>query len=58
MSTTSDTEEHVRAACLRLPEAEERLSHGSPAFFVRGGKQFVALWTRGHHDDDFPQLKG
>jgi hypothetical protein len=25
----------VRAACLALPEASERLSHGGPAFFIR-----------------------
>lgn len=47
-------EERVRASCLRLPEVTERLSHGSPAFFA--GKQFVMLWPRGHHDDDFPHL--
>lgn len=46
--------DHVRAICLRLPEVTERLSHGSPAFFV--GKQFVMLWPEGHHADDFPHL--
>ena len=50
----TDVEERVRASCLRLPEVTERLSHGSPAFFA--GKQFVMLWPRGHHDDDFPHL--
>jgi len=44
----------VRAICLALPEVEERVSHGSPGFFVR--KQFVMLWARGHHDHDFPHL--
>jgi len=47
-------EERVRALCLKLPEATERLSHGSPAFFA--GKQFVMLWSGGHHDHDFPHL--
>jgi hypothetical protein len=39
---------------LRLPEVSERLSHGSPAFYV--GKQFVMLWPDGHHDHTFPHL--
>ena len=50
----SDVEERVRAICLRLPDATERTSHGSPGFFV--GKQFVMLWASGHHDHDFPHL--
>ena len=44
----------MRAICLRLPEVTERVSHGSPGFFV--GKQFVMLWPSGHHDHDFPHL--
>ena len=44
----------VRNVCLSLPGATEKLSHGSPAFFV--GKQFVMLWADGHHDHDFPHL--
>ena len=39
----------VRAICLALPEAEEKLSHGSPCFFVRG-KQF-ASYAVNHHGD-------
>jgi hypothetical protein len=50
----ADVEARVRAICLALPEATERLSHGVPAFFV--GKQFVALWPDGHHDHQFAQL--
>jgi hypothetical protein len=46
--------DRVRSICLRLPEATERPSHGSPAFFV--GRQFVMLWPDGHHDHDFPHL--
>lgn len=44
----------VREICLGLPEATEKLSHGSPAFFAR--KQFLQLWAGGHHDHDFPHL--
>lgn len=50
----ADAEPRVRAICLGLPEATERTSHGSPAFFV--GKQFVMLWPGGHHDHQFPHL--
>ena len=46
--------DRVRAICLALPGATERTSHGAPAFFA--GKQFLMLWTDGHHDHDFPHL--
>ena len=42
--------ERVRRLCLALPEAEERLSHGMPSFFVRGKKAFV-IYTDNHHGD-------
>ncbi|MEZ5179174.1 MAG: MmcQ/YjbR family DNA-binding protein [Acidimicrobiales bacterium] len=40
----------VRKACLALPAVEERLSHGAPAFFVRGRKSFV-MFLDDHHGD-------
>jgi hypothetical protein len=40
----------VRRACLILPETSERLSHGGPAFFIRGKKCFV-MFLDDHHDD-------
>lgn len=46
--------DRVRAICLGLPDVTERLSHGSPAFFIR--RQFVMLWPDGHHDHEFPHL--
>ena len=49
-----DVETRVRAICLALPEVTEKLSHGSPAFFV--GKQFVMLWPHGHHDNGFAHM--
>jgi hypothetical protein len=49
-----DIESRVRAICLALPGAEERVSHGAPGFFA--GKQFVMLWPDGHHDERFPHL--
>ncbi len=47
-------EARVRAICLALPETTEKMSHGAPAFFAR--KQFVMLWVKGHHHDEFPHL--
>jgi hypothetical protein len=47
-------ERRLRTVCLALPEASERLSHGSPAFFA--GRQFAILWLDGHHDHDFAHL--
>jgi hypothetical protein len=42
--------ERVRELCLRLPETEERLSHGEPTWFVRGKKVFV-MFADDHHGD-------
>jgi hypothetical protein len=47
-------EERVRAICMALPEVTEKASHGAPSFFVK--KQFVMLWTNGHHENHFPHL--
>jgi hypothetical protein len=41
--------DRVHAAALALPEAEERLSHGQPTFFV-AGKQFAQVRVN-HHGD-------
>lgn len=40
----------VRQIALSLPEATERLSHGSPTFFVRDKKSFV-MYLDDHHGD-------
>lgn len=40
----------VRRLCLAYPESSERISHGSPAFFVREKKCFV-MFTNDHHGD-------
>ena len=47
---SADPIERVRAICLALPEASERLSHGEPTWFVRDRKVFVTYADR-HHDD-------
>ena len=46
----SDPLSRLRALCLALPETTERLSHGEPAWFVRGKKTFVT-YADHHHDD-------
>ena len=45
----------VRSLALALPETEEKLSHGSPGFFVRGGKFFAYVWDN-HHGDGITAL--
>jgi len=42
--------DRVRAICLALPEVTERLSHGSPTWFVRDKKTFVTF-VDDHHGD-------
>jgi hypothetical protein len=54
LGMASDATVRVREICTALPGAEERLSHGSPAFFV--ARQFVMLWPEGHHDLPTPHL--
>lgn len=49
-AVVTDVLERVRALCLALPEATERISHGEPAWFVRKAPQFVTF-ADGHHDD-------
>ena len=44
-----DPKERLRRLCLAL-ETTERLSHGEPAWFVRGRKTFVS-YADHHHDD-------
>lgn len=49
MDTSADLE-RLRQICLALPETNERLSHGEPAWFVRDKKAFV-YFADHHHDD-------
>ncbi|MCC6404175.1 MAG: MmcQ/YjbR family DNA-binding protein [Fimbriimonadaceae bacterium] len=42
--------EDVRSICLGLPKAYEKLSHGSPGFFLEKGRQFCS-YVDGHHGD-------
>jgi hypothetical protein len=47
---TDDPLERLRALCLALPEATERLSHGEPTWFVQDKKTFV-MFADHHHND-------
>jgi hypothetical protein len=40
----------IREICLALPETSERLSHGSPSFFVREKRCFLMV-VDDHHGD-------
>ena len=40
----------LRGLALALPKAAERHSHGSPGFFIEGGK-FFAYFSHNHHGD-------
>ena len=51
MSPDPDADlERIRAICMSLPEAAEKLSHGSPAFFIEKGKVYAYYWHN-HHGD-------
>jgi hypothetical protein len=40
----------LRKLCVALPEVNERLSHGSPTWFIRDKKTFV-MYLDDHHGD-------
>jgi hypothetical protein len=40
----------IRKICLSLPETSERLSHGAPAFIIRGKRAFVTYMDNHHND--------
>lgn len=50
MTDTASPVEMLRALCMALPAATERLSHGEAAWFVRKSPQFV-MFADHHHDD-------
>jgi phosphoribosylglycinamide formyltransferase-1/phosphoribosylamine--glycine ligase/phosphoribosylglycinamide formyltransferase/phosphoribosylformylglycinamidine cyclo-ligase len=47
-------EDRLRALCLALPEADEKLSHGMPSFRV-AGKMFAYFW-HDHHGDGMTRV--
>mgnify|MGYP004501969329 CR=1 FL=1 len=42
--------ERLRTVCLSLPEAAERVSHGSPGFHIEKGRFFAYFWHDVHGD--------
>ena len=42
----------VRDLALALPEAAERLSHGSPGFLIENGRFFAYFWHDHHRDGE------
>lgn len=51
MSPDPDADlKRIRAICMTFPEAAEKLSHGSPAFFIEKGEVYAYFWHN-HHDD-------
>ena len=42
--------ERLRGIALDLPETAERLSHGSPGFYIEKGRFFAYIW-HDHHGD-------
>lgn len=47
---TNEVLDKLRTVALALPETNERLSHGSPTFFIRDKKTFVT-YVDNHHGD-------
>jgi hypothetical protein len=45
---SEDVVERLRGLCLAYPEVTERISHGTPSWFVRGKKTFVS-YVGTHH---------
>jgi uncharacterized protein YdhG (YjbR/CyaY superfamily) len=41
----------VRRLCARLPSVSEKLSHGTPTFFVEKDKGVFAMFADNHHED-------
>jgi predicted DNA-binding protein (MmcQ/YjbR family) len=48
MGSESKIIERLRKLCMALPEAQERVSHGEPAWFAGKGKQFAMLDNHHH----------
>ena len=42
----------IRDLALALPETYEKLSHGSPGFFIEKGKAFAYFWHNHHGDGE------
>jgi hypothetical protein len=54
--TSVDPLAKMREICLAFPEVTERVSHGSPTWFVRDKSVFVTFMENGHHQNQFPHF--
>lgn len=54
--TAAELEKRMRKLCLSMPEATERISHGSPNFFFKDKRAFLSLLVKGHHQNQFPHF--
>lgn len=54
--TPDDALNRVREIALALPEAAERLSHGSPGFHIVKGRFFAYVWNNHHADGEVAVL--
>src|SRR5690349_8780802 len=43
--------ERVRRICATMPSVSEKLSHGTPTFFVKQDKGVFAMFADNHHED-------
>jgi uncharacterized protein YdhG (YjbR/CyaY superfamily) len=43
--------DRVRRICGKMPSVSEKLSHGSPTFFVQKDKGVFTMFTENHHED-------
>ena len=46
----------LRELCFAMPEVSERLSHGSPSFFIREKRALCSFHPGGHHAEGFTSL--
>ena len=44
--------EEIRALCATYPEVSERLSHGTPTFFIKDKKTLCSIWENHHGDGE------
>jgi len=42
--------EQIQKRCLALPGTSERLSHGTPTFYINEKRSFVQYWVNHHND--------
>ncbi len=54
--TAEEAHEKLRELCFAMPEVSERLSHGSPSFFIREKRVLCSFHPAGHHAEGFTSI--